>query len=705
METLLNDLRAADLPCAPHVVSRLLAELGAHGPTIREVAARLTRGQRQGLLALPAPLPVVPSIAAEYSGYAFSRRDRDLLLAIQTTLSDDLEPILAFDGRTGAEVAGGPVGRELSMHAGKVRLADPRLGIWIHGTTPAVDAARVHERLRAVFVDRGRTVDADWHRARAAMNGAPSAAPALIRAAGDLSEAGLADRALMIAREAAAHAKGAALEDARLAAGIAAVTAGYAMDATAWLGTLFPLGEERRRLLALPGLLCAQAHLQGTVPDVDPQSFRPTTADPELWHAWARAAALAAPLCAERGDRRGMRAWLSVLTDASSPAGVEAGLRDPAVALSWTLLGEVDGVDGRDGGPFGTLRAALRTALEGDVDGGIRLLAHGANLDGGSDALVKGCERSPLVRAYQAVAHALLLSWRGDIGPARDRLLRAALKLPVAMPFAGLGVVLARRLDLAVRGDLGPVSRALTAALPGPRRIDVLLDRGIRAFLAGDDAAAEAHVRLWGDVGAPRTLFGVPGLAEIAARHRHGEARPPAEPPETALARSLQERLALMSDHDGERRRDEVLIASRALRSPFLRGRIEAMIGMRAATRSEPASARTHLRRARSLFELAGADAWVRLVEQRLSRLEEGLSSTVADPLAACRAAWASRLTGRELEVAMAAVSGAGNREIAAALSVSVRTVEVHLSRVFAKVGVRSRVELTVLAHRVGLPS
>lgn len=48
----------------------------------------------------------------------------------------------------------------------------------------------------------------------------------------------------------------------------------------------------------------------------------------------------------------------------------------------------------------------------------------------------------------------------------------------------------------------------------------------------------------------------------------------------------------------------------------------------------------------------------------------------------------------------MRAVGGAANREISEALNVSVRTVEVHLGRVFTKLGVRSRVELTVLAHR-----
>jgi ATP/maltotriose-dependent transcriptional regulator MalT len=51
-------------------------------------------------------------------------------------------------------------------------------------------------------------------------------------------------------------------------------------------------------------------------------------------------------------------------------------------------------------------------------------------------------------------------------------------------------------------------------------------------------------------------------------------------------------------------------------------------------------------------------------------------------------------LSPRELEVAELAAAGRSNKEIAAALFLSVKTVENHLSRVFAQVGVRSRVEL-----------
>ena len=61
---------------------------------------------------------------------------------------------------------------------------------------------------------------------------------------------------------------------------------------------------------------------------------------------------------------------------------------------------------------------------------------------------------------------------------------------------------------------------------------------------------------------------------------------------------------------------------------------------------------------------------------------------------------WSGLLTERELDVARLVVQGRTNRQVAANLYVSVRTVEVHLGRVFRKLGVRSRTELAVLALR-----
>ncbi|MDT7578216.1 MAG: hypothetical protein QOH17_4549, partial [Pseudonocardiales bacterium] len=53
-----------------------------------------------------------------------------------------------------------------------------------------------------------------------------------------------------------------------------------------------------------------------------------------------------------------------------------------------------------------------------------------------------------------------------------------------------------------------------------------------------------------------------------------------------------------------------------------------------------------------------------------------------------------TRLTAQELVVARRAAAGLSNRELAAELVVSVKTVEYHLRNAFAKLGVTSRRQL-----------
>jgi DNA-binding NarL/FixJ family response regulator len=59
-------------------------------------------------------------------------------------------------------------------------------------------------------------------------------------------------------------------------------------------------------------------------------------------------------------------------------------------------------------------------------------------------------------------------------------------------------------------------------------------------------------------------------------------------------------------------------------------------------------------------------------------------------------------LTDRELEVLRAAAQGLTNYDIAQQLTVSVRTVEAHLTHVYNKLGVSSRTEAVVHAMRQG---
>jgi DNA-binding NarL/FixJ family response regulator len=56
-------------------------------------------------------------------------------------------------------------------------------------------------------------------------------------------------------------------------------------------------------------------------------------------------------------------------------------------------------------------------------------------------------------------------------------------------------------------------------------------------------------------------------------------------------------------------------------------------------------------------------------------------------------------LSDREREIADLVAQGRTNKEIAAALFLSDKTVERHLSRTFEKLGLRSRVELAALVH------
>ena len=60
-------------------------------------------------------------------------------------------------------------------------------------------------------------------------------------------------------------------------------------------------------------------------------------------------------------------------------------------------------------------------------------------------------------------------------------------------------------------------------------------------------------------------------------------------------------------------------------------------------------------------------------------------------------------LTGREDEVLKLIAEGSSSKEIAAALTISIKTVERHRANILAKLGMRDRTQLTRYAIRAGL--
>ena len=72
-------------------------------------------------------------------------------------------------------------------------------------------------------------------------------------------------------------------------------------------------------------------------------------------------------------------------------------------------------------------------------------------------------------------------------------------------------------------------------------------------------------------------------------------------------------------------------------------------------------------------------------------RVRRPARELVAGPLAP--------LTAREREIAILVAAGRTNREVAEQLVLSARTIEAHLRNIYAKLGVRSRVELARAAE------
>ena len=121
---------------------------------------------------------------------------------------------------------------------------------------------------------------------------------------------------------------------------------------------------------------------------------------------------------------------------------------------------------------------------------------------------------------------------------------------------------------------------------------------------------------------------------------------------------------------------------------PFERARTELCYGERLRRARRRAEARDQLHAALETFERLGAEPWADRARNELRATGE----TVHRDRSA-----SDELTLQELQVALKVSEGATNREAAAALFLSPKTIEAHLSRIYGKLGIRSRTEL---AHR-----
>ena len=190
------------------------------------------------------------------------------------------------------------------------------------------------------------------------------------------------------------------------------------------------------------------------------------------------------------------------------------------------------------------------------------------------------------------------------------------------------------------------------------------LETAIEAFVGVGDLAAAAQL--------------LDGLQERARRIDS-----PWERAIRARCRGLLR--SAQGDHDGARAAfDEALREHEQLNLPFDRGRTLLALGALQRRLKQRRAARVSLEAALAVFEELGARLWAEKARTELKRI-------------AGRTPAGDALTPTERRVAELVAEGHPNKEIAATLFVTVKTVEANLTRIYAKLGIRSRTELARL--------
>jgi DNA-binding NarL/FixJ family response regulator len=275
----------------------------------------------------------------------------------------------------------------------------------------------------------------------------------------------------------------------------------------------------------------------------------------------------------------------------------------------------------------------------------------------------------------------------------------------VACGFQGLLAVLAvhrgrlgaRRLAERVLEEAG--ARALAGAFASARHALGLLE-----LAAGRPVQALEQLerlRGAGDLAHPAYVMGVvPDLVEAAVRaDRPGRATGPldqfAEWAEATHAPSLRAvvarcRALLATDDAAEDQFRAALDLHERTDEPIERARTELLFGQFLRRQRRRADARPPLRAALETFTMLGASTWADLARAELRAAGESIQAQPGG---------LDGLTPQELRIVTAVSSGATNREVAAQLFLSPRTVDYHLRKVFQKTGVSSRTELVKLVR------
>ena len=275
---------------------------------------------------------------------------------------------------------------------------------------------------------------------------------------------------------------------------------------------------------------------------------------------------------------------------------------------------------------------------------------------------------------------------RGELGPARRHLIA--------------GHQLARRLDVFSMQVDCAASLAIVADYDGDA--DDAVERS-RFVLGRWEESEDHHYAIWG-LRVAAALFARHGLADEAHASAEGLTRIATESGHADALAALAHALAEIALMEGEpetaaEQLGRAVDLHRELRIPAERMQILHRAGIALAAAGERELAIERQAEAYRLARRLGA----RPLAGRAAAAIEDLGESAEQRLGSGAGADAGSLSRRELEVIRLVAEGRTNREIAAELFLSTRTIDMHVRNILAKLDCRSRVEATVKAGEAGL--
>ncbi|MFB9629068.1 helix-turn-helix transcriptional regulator [Nonomuraea helvata] len=700
------------------------------GPAVREKILAESGGNPLALIELPrvsdsphhvqGPLPRRIQEAYEARIAVLPPDSQTMLLVAALDDAEDLDVAVRAAGKLKVDAAAlGPAERAgfLSAAGGRLSFGHPLMRTAAARRATYDERLAVHRALAAVLDDEQDADRRAWHLAAAATGRDEPIAAALEQAAGR-------------ARERAGHAAAAAALEraARLTPGLAerARRLALAAESSADAGALEHaqvLADQARRLGDDPLTLVRLAGLRGRI------AFD-RGAVQDAHRILLDGAASIADL-----DRRGAALLLLDAVRNAWYFSDPAAVAESSARLAGLPLTPEDGLDG-----FVRAARAMADFLAGDLDRALppfrELIAAAAAIPAGMTALrISICSLAGISGDFDnglAIAHSAIEECRADgmigllplaqavlaihqmyLGRFRDAVTtategrRLATDIGQTHRIAHFESVMA--MVMAVQGreqdcrELAERTIAHVTAHPVATIVGWaewalgLLDLGqgrFEAALGRFEAAARGALRhqIMPIYFAPDQIeaavrLGRPTRAAQPLAHFESWATAARHPWADAVLHRCHALLA--HDDEAERHWEQAVQAHADANRPYERARTDLLYGewLRRARRKTESRAR--LRAALETFERVGARPWAERARAELRAAGETVAQGSPDLLAS--------LSPQELQVVRLAATGATNREIAAQLFISPKTVSHHLYRAFPKLGVTTRTELARL--------